>query len=259
MAERRMFTKKITDDDNFLSLSASAQALYLHLTMSADDDGFCNQVTASMFKAHASAQDLTALLDKRYLIQFDNGVVCIKHWRMANTLRKDRYTPTSFQDDLSKLGIKENGSYTILTSGCQMVANWLPNGCHSIDKNRLDKDSIGKDIVVMGSAEPPQQPQRQLREQNSFSKPSVEDVRAYCQERKNSVDPQRFFDYYEANGWRVGKSAMKDWRAAVRTWERNERGGGKKAARASGDYGHATEEDYNFPDISELKKMRGKM
>ena len=74
MADRRMFTKKVTDDDHFLSLSSSAQALYLHLTMGADDDGFNNQVSVCMFKAHASTQDLEALLSNRFVFQFDNGV-----------------------------------------------------------------------------------------------------------------------------------------------------------------------------------------
>ena len=138
MAERRMFTKKVTDDDNFMALSASAQALYLHLSMSADDDGFCNQVTLAMFKAHASVQDLEALLEKRYVYQFENGVIVIKHWRMANALRKDRYTPTVFQEEMAKLDIKDNGSYTWLPNGCQVVAERLP-------QDRLGKDSIGKD------------------------------------------------------------------------------------------------------------------
>lgn len=113
MAERRMFTKKVTDDDNFMALSSSAQALYLHLSMSADDDGFCNQVSICMFKAHASVQDLESLLEKRYIYQFQNGVIVIKHWRMANALRKDRYTPTAFQEELKKLELKDNGSYTM--------------------------------------------------------------------------------------------------------------------------------------------------
>ena len=138
MAERRMFTKKVTDDDNFMSLSSSAQALYLHLSMSADDDGFCNQVSASMFKAHASVQDLQALLEKRYIYQFENGVIVIKHWRMANALRKDRYTPTAFQEELAQLDLKENGSYTWLPNGCQMVAKRLPQD--RLGKDRLDKD-----------------------------------------------------------------------------------------------------------------------
>lgn len=61
-----------------------------------------------------------------------------------------------------------------------------------------------------------------------FSRPSLEDVAAYCKERGNTVDPQRFVDYYTANGWRVGKQPMKDWRAAVRTWEGREK---KSASR----------------------------
>jgi len=141
MAERRMFTKKVTDDDNFMALSSSAQALYLHLSMSADDDGFCNQVSISMFKAHASIQDLQALLEKRYIYQFENGVIVIKHWRMANALRKDRYTPTAFQEELSHLDVKGNGAYTWLPDGCQVVAERLP-------QDRLGKDSLDKVSLV---------------------------------------------------------------------------------------------------------------
>ena len=143
-----MFTKKVTDDDNFMSLSSSAQALYLHLSMSADDDGFCNQVNLSMFKAHASVQDLEALLSKRYVYQFENGVIVIKHWRMANALRKDRYTPTAFQEELAQLHIKENGAYTKGETG--VVADWLPNGCQTVatDKNSIDKNSIDKSRIT---------------------------------------------------------------------------------------------------------------
>lgn len=146
MAERRMFTKKVTDDDNFMALSSSAQALYLHLSMSADDDGFCNQVSICMFKAHASVQDLEALLEKRFIYQFENGVIVIKHWRMANALRKDRHQPTNFQEELAMLQIKDNGSYTWLPNGCRMVAERLP-------QDRIGKDSIGKDRVGEDSVE----------------------------------------------------------------------------------------------------------
>jgi hypothetical protein len=75
-----------------------------------------------MFKAHASVQDLQALLEKRYIYQFENGVIVIKHWRMANALRKDRYTPTAFQEELAHLKLKDNGSYSWLPDGCQPVA-----------------------------------------------------------------------------------------------------------------------------------------
>lgn len=129
MAERRMFTKKISDSDAFIELSSAAQALYFHLNQGADDDGFNNQVQNAMFKAHASIDDLKILMLKNFIIRFESGVIVIKHWRMHNTLRKDRYIPTSFQEELKQLGLKDNGSYTL---GCQMVAE------------RLSQDSIGE-------------------------------------------------------------------------------------------------------------------
>ena len=137
-----MFTKKITDDDHFLNLSSPAQALYLHLSMNADDDGFCNQITASMFKAHASVTDLEALLKNRYIYQFDSGVIVIKHWRMANALRKDRYTPTAFKNEMAMLKVSENGAYK-LPDNNDMVAERLPNGCQLVAE-RLPQVSIGK-------------------------------------------------------------------------------------------------------------------
>lgn len=214
MGERRMLTRKVTDDDHFMSLSSSAQALYLHLSMSADDDGFCNQVSLCMFKAHASVGDLEALLSLRYLYQFESGVIVIKHWRMSNALRKDRYTPTVWQKEFSMLRLKDNGSYTLGDDGCQMVANRLPEGCHNISKEKINQDKL-----ISSS------------DRKRFTAPTIEDVKAYCKERGNRVDPERFIDYYTSNGWKVGKNPMKDWKAAVRTWERSEPKQGRMSAK----------------------------
>ena len=74
MAERRMFTKKITDSDAFIEMSSAAQALYFHLNQGADDDGFNNQVQMAMWKAHASTDDLKVLMAKNFIIRFENGV-----------------------------------------------------------------------------------------------------------------------------------------------------------------------------------------
>lgn len=208
MADRRMFTKKVTDDDNFMALSSSAQALYLHLSMSADDDGFCNQVSVSMFKAHASVQDLQALLEKRYIYQFDNGVIVIKHWRMANALRKDRYTPTAFKEELSKLQLKDNGSYTWLPSGCQTVATCLPQD--RLDKDRVEKNSIDK-VNTSSNDDVGEKRKR-------FTPPTIEEIEAYGNETKYKIDAERFIAHYESNGWMVGKNKMKDWKGAVRNW-----------------------------------------
>ena len=208
MGDRRMLTRKVTDDDHFMSLSSSAQALYLHLSMSADDDGFCNQVALCMFKAHASVSDLEALLTLRYVYQFESGVIVIKHWRMANALRKDRYTPTVWQKEYAQLSLKENGAYT-LNGGCQVVANGLPSGCPNISKDKITKDKL-------------------ISSGDKHHHPTLEEVKAYCTERGNKVDPERWFDYYTSNGWKVGKNPMKDWKAAVRTWERTDEGRANK-------------------------------
>lgn len=139
MAERRMFTKKVTDSDAFTEMPSASQALYFHLNQGADDDGFNNQIQMAMFKAHASTDDLKILLAKNFIIRFESGVIVIKHWRMHNTIRKDRYTPTNFKDELEQLGIKDSGAYTQwLPNGCQMVAT----GKDSIGKVSEDKDSI---------------------------------------------------------------------------------------------------------------------
>lgn len=137
MAERRMYTKKITDSDAFIELSSAAQALYFHLNQGADDDGFNNQIQLAMLKAHASIDDLKVLLMKNFIIRFECGVIVIKHWRMHNTLRKDRYTPTNFQEELASLQLKDNGSYTL---GCQAVAKRLP-------QEREEEISIGKNSL----------------------------------------------------------------------------------------------------------------
>lgn len=202
-----MFTKKITDDDNFISLPSSAQALYFHLNQGADDDGFNNQVQMAMWKAHASIDDLKMLMAKNYIIRFECGVIVIKHWRMHNTLRKDRYTPTNFQEELKMLGIKDNGAYTLTESDV-----WLPSGCQAV---ATGKDSIGKDSIdkVSNICEQPQK---------RFVKPTIEEVQAYCTERGNNVDAQRWYDFYESKGWKVGRNPMKDWKASIRTWERGE-------------------------------------
>lgn len=224
MANKRMFSKDITDSDAFIEMSSAAQALYFHLNQGADDDGFNNQVQMAIMKAHASIDDLKILMAKNFVIRFECGVIVIKHWRLHNTLRKDRYTPTNYQEELKLLGIKDNGVYTL---GCQVVAERLPSGCPSIDKDSVVESSVVEesiedvpDINVGHTPTPPAPPAPPKR--TVFKPPTLEEVKAYCRERGKGVDPERWYNYYTANGWKVGKTKMVDWKAAVRTWEQKE-------------------------------------
>ena len=112
MAEKRMFTQKIIDSDAFLDMPLSTQALYFHLNMRADDDGFVNNPKRIQRTVGASDDDLKLLIAKRFLICFENGVIVIKHWRMHNTLKNDRYRPTQYQEEYKRLEIKDNKAYT---------------------------------------------------------------------------------------------------------------------------------------------------
>lgn len=145
MAERRMFTQKIVDSDAFLDMPLSTQCLYFHLNMRADDDGFVNNPKKIQRMIGASEDDLKILLAKRFLLGFESGVVVIKHWRMHNLLRKDRYNPTQYQEEYEQLMLKDNGSYT---ENDVLATNWQPDGNQLATQDSIGKDSIGKNIDI---------------------------------------------------------------------------------------------------------------
>ena len=152
MAEKRMLTRKVTENDNFTALPAAAQALYMHLTLGADDDGFCDQISVAMFRAHAKKKDLDALLNARYLLQFENGVMVIKHWRMANANRADRYTPTAYQEEYNRLTIKSNKSYTMATKrqpdGDKTATECQPDSNRLAPQKRREEKRIEENIYI---------------------------------------------------------------------------------------------------------------
>lgn len=141
-----MLSRKITDDDRFINLSASAQALYLHLVMSADDDGFTNQIQMSMFKAHATSQDYEALKTSNFIIEFKDDAIVIRHWLIQNTLQNDRYNETLFTEDKEALKIERGKPYEIMdTNRIQNVYSLETE--HNLTKHNLTKHNKEKDIL----------------------------------------------------------------------------------------------------------------
>ena len=207
MAERRMFAKTIIDSDAFLDMPLSTQALYFHLSMRADDDGFINNPKKIQRMIGGSEDDLKLLIAKRFIIPFESGIVVIKHWKIHNYIQKDRYKETIYKEEKSMLQLKGNNAYTLSDTPC------IHNGYSSDTQDSIGKDSIEIDKDSIEIIEKPKR--------KRFVPPTLEDVKAYCQERQNNVDAERFVDYYTSNGWVVGKNKMKDWKAAVRTWEKS--------------------------------------
>jgi len=112
MAKRRMFSSAIVMSDAFLDMPASSRALYFVLCMIADDDGVVGAPKSAIRMSGASTDDLQVLLAKCFVLQV-GCVVIIKHWRMSNTLRKDTYKPTTYQEELATVRLKRDGSYTL--------------------------------------------------------------------------------------------------------------------------------------------------
>ena len=233
-----MMAKSIIETDMFLDMPTSCQCLYFHLLLRADDDGFISNPKSIVRTLSASADDLKILIAKQYLIGFESGVVVIKDWKIHNYIRNDRYKASSVPER-ELLNIRKDKAYTLkeddgvpmidygIPTDNQMDTNGIPtdnqmdtNGIPtvSIGKDRLGKDRLGKDrLDIEGECDKPHSPKRK-----TFTKPTIDEIQDYCIERNNNVNAEQFYDYYESNGWKVGKNSMKDWRAAVRTWERSE-------------------------------------
>lgn len=207
MAERRMFTKRITESDAFLDMPSSTQMLYFHFSMNADDDGFVNNPKKIQKMCGASDDDFKLLIAKSFIILFDSGIIVIKHWKMHNYIQADRYRPTDYVEEKSMLGIKSNKAYTLDVS--KMDTECIQNGY--VGKVSIDKDSIDKDSIGESS---------RGEKAKRFYPPTLDEVKQYCEERNNNIDPMAFIDFYSSKGWMIGKNRMKDWKAAVRTWER---------------------------------------
>lgn len=155
-----MFAKAIIGSDAFLDMPLSAQALYFHLSMYADDDGFINNPKMIQRMIGAEENDLKLLVTKGYIIQFESGIIVVVHWNIHNALRKDRHKETIYKNERALLEIGKNKEYTIgLPNDNQMATDCLPNG--TSDKDSIDNDNISasadttETIVRLGSGNNP--------------------------------------------------------------------------------------------------------
>ena len=153
VAERRMFAKTIIDSDAFLDMPLSSQALYFHLSMRADDDGFINNPKKIQRMVGSSEDDLKLLMAKKFILAFDSGVIVIKHWKLHNYIRNDRYKPTLYQDEKAQLIEKDNKTYSRSTAG-------IPDGYQMDTQVRLGKVRLGKDRKEITPSQPKATPAR---------------------------------------------------------------------------------------------------
>ena len=146
MAERRMFAKTIIDSDAFLDMPLSTQALYFHLSMRADDDGFINNPKKIQRMIGCADDDLKVLVAKNFIIPFESGIVVIKHWKIHNYIRNDRYKETVYQEEKALINTKGNKAYTLgIPDDNQTV--YQMDTQDRLGKDRSGKDRSGKDSI----------------------------------------------------------------------------------------------------------------
>lgn len=148
-----MFAKSIVFQDDFLDMPMSSRCLYFSLSMVADDDGFVDSYRSVMRQIGATADDLRILLAKRYIIAFDTGVIVIRHWRINNYLRSDRYRETQYQEEMSQLSVAKTGEYVPSNTLCTTInagkRSGIPDGIPlvCIEENSIEENSIEENIV----------------------------------------------------------------------------------------------------------------
>ncbi|EGP5461461.1 replisome organizer [Enterococcus faecium] len=236
MAERRMFAKTIIDSDAFLDMPLSTQALYFHLSMRADDDGFINNPKKIQRMVGCGDDDLKLLMAKRFILVFESGVIVIKHWKIHNYIRNDRYKPTLYQDEKALLADKDNKAYTFAEEIPKHDEKLgIPDDnqtVHQMDTQvRLGKVRLGKVSKEIKDITPSKKTKaKPIRHKYGEYKNvllSDEQMEKLKTEFPNDYQEriERLSEYCESSG-----KTYKNYLATIRSWARKEKNESKSAS-----------------------------
>lgn len=234
MAKRRMFSLDVIDTDHFLEMSSSAQSLYFHLGMRADDDGFVSSPKKITRAINCNEDDLELLKNEGYIIPFENGVIVITHWKQHNHIQKDRYNSTVYHKEKEKL-CEENGIYKMYPKCIQDVSKMETQV--RIGKDRLGEEREEKDSCSYGDDNNDDDTSSFVYLEDFFEQaksiyinclkkiyrtvpPDRKFLKEHCE--MLGIDDEKFYDYYQANGWMIGNKKIYDWSSVVRSWMRRD-------------------------------------
>ena len=225
MAKKRMLSASVISTDAFMNLSLESQALYMHLNLSADDDGFIDSPRRIIRMIGTTEKNLRELITSGFIIGFDSGICLVRHWKVNNNLKKDRYTETLHESERRQVHL-ENKIYEM-----------GPGTEHSTDElDSVTEKSIHEIGFEMNSGtilEPQVREAKKRTEQDSLregedpskSPPSFYDLKSYADEIDyKDFKPQLFLDYYEERAWKhKDGSPVLDWKREVRIWKEREK------------------------------------
>ena len=245
MAERRMFAKTIIDSDAFVDMPTSARLLYFDLGMRGDDDGFINAPKKIMRMTGASDDDMKLLIAKKFVIPFENGVVVIKHWKIHNYIRSDRYVETKYKEQKALLSLDENNSYTLDTP---CLPDGIPSDNQAVDGGytqvRLGKDSIGKDSIDKTTPLP--KPEKEVVKIAEFVSMTQDELDKLVDKYGKEFTDKciEVLDNYKGSS---GKKYKSDYRAIL-TWVVNKVNETKEKEKKTNAYVNTTQSEYNDLD-----------
>jgi len=149
MPNRRMIARDVVGRDEFITLSHSAQALFLHLTAEADDAGLVGTVERVLRTVNCTAADIESLIEHGIIIRFESGVIALRHWNVANSLKNDRY-PTNHRNEYEQLDIDKNKAYYLIPEVSKMVpevSNSIPNVTQVNQTEPNQKEKKGTQLI----------------------------------------------------------------------------------------------------------------
>lgn len=170
MAKKRMFRLDVLETDAFMDMPLTTQALYFHLCMRADDDGFVGNPKMITRNIGASIDDLKLLITKRFALMFEDGVIVIKHWRLHNNLTSNRYQETKYIEHKDSLFLKDNGAYSETTGEKIDDSHYIAIGKRQtkqrrdIDEAKTTPDKISIDKNSIDIDNPPYNPPTEFDE-----------------------------------------------------------------------------------------------
>lgn len=207
-----MLSKQITETDIFMDMPLSAQALYLHFIMNADDDGFIGNAKTILRMVGASSDDLKLLIAKQFILTFDDGITVIKDWRIHNYIQKDRYHRTMYKEHLEELEVNDNGAYI---KEKPMYTDCIQDVSKMDTQVRLGKVRLGKDINNSSSSD----------EQPDFE----QEFESVWKEYPNKTGKKQAFNHYKTwrrksvnntNEYLLERLALYKQDLAINTWKR---------------------------------------
>lgn len=165
MAEKRMFKKQICQSGKYVGLSHGAQSLYFFINLNADDDGFLPDGTIPMMFSKTNETHLQELIDAGFILQFQSGVLAVRHFNLHNTLKKDRYHSTIYAEERRQVFIDDNGIMAFIPDGTRAEPERNPNGNtmepqYSVAKRSLAELSVTQPSVAYSSLTEPREGER---------------------------------------------------------------------------------------------------